>query len=376
MSETLLQINQALHHKITSEIKQKGAISFAQFMAMALYEPGLGYYSAGLNKLGKDGDFITAPELGTLFARCHASVFAEVLTGLSSPLLMELGAGTGQFCFDVLPALDNLGVLPEKYCIVEISADLKQVQQQKMKQLPDHISSRVEWLDRPPQEKFEGIIFANEVIDALPVEVFRTADKKYQRLMLAEKNGQLEEQWQLFPDHMAQYLQDLQLQLADGYRSEFLPQLNAWIDSITANLKKGMVMLVDYGYGRRTYYHPERSSGTLVCQRRHQANFNPYQDIGLQDITAFVDFTAVAEALELAGLQVTGYTTQGDFLLDAGINQWLNPDDDYPDYYKLVSEMKQLVLPEEMGEKFKSIVAVKGLKQSIKGFSNSRWNEL
>ncbi|MEZ5471592.1 MAG: SAM-dependent methyltransferase [Marinicella sp.] len=376
MSDTLLQINQALQHRITSEIKQKGAISFAQFMAMALYEPGLGYYSAGLNKLGKDGDFITSSELGTLFARCHATVFAEVLRKLSSPILMELGAGTGQFCFDILQALDALQVLPEKYCIVEISADLQRVQQQKLSQLPDHLNSKIHWLERPPEKEFEGIIFANEVIDALPVEIFKKAENKYLRLMLGSENQQLSEKWQPFPEHMAQYLTDMQLDLANGYRSEFLPQLDAWISAITIGLKKGMLMLVDYGYGRRTYYHPQRNTGTLVCQRRHQANFNPYQDIGLQDITAFVDFTAVAESMELAGLNVTGYTTQGDFLLDAGINQWLNPADEYSSYYKLVSEMKQLVLPEEMGEKFKTIVAVKNFNYPIKGYSNSRWKEL
>lgn len=376
MSETLLQINQALQHKITSEIKQKGAISFAQFMAMALYEPGLGYYSAGLNKLGEEGDFITAPELGSLFARCHATVFADVLKQLRHPVLLELGAGTGQFCFDVLLALDELQVLPEQYCIVEISADLKQVQQQKLEQLPSHLRDRIQWLDRPPENKFEGILFANEVIDALPVEIFRCHQQKYERLMLSVKNDSLIEQWQVFPESMNALLNDLKLDLPDGYRSEFLPQLDAWVQAITANLKKGMVMLVDYGYGRKTYYHPQRNSGTLVCQRRHQANFNPYQDIGLQDITAFVDFTAVAESLELAGMQVIGYTTQGDFLMDAGINQWLNPDDDYAEYYKLVSEMKQLVLPEEMGEKFKTIAAVKNIKSTIKGFSNNRWNEL
>jgi SAM-dependent MidA family methyltransferase len=376
MSDKLLQINQALQHKITSEIKQKGAISFAQFMAMALYEPGLGYYSAGLNKLGKEGDFITAPELGSLFARCHATVFADVLRGLSLPVIMEMGAGTGQFCFDVMLALDDLQKLPNEYVIVEISADLKQVQQQKIAELPAHLRDKVEWLNQPPEESFEGIIFANEVIDALPVEIFKTVEQNYQRLMLAFENNKLVEQWQPFPDYMAEYLQDLELKLTDGYRSEFLPQLGAWIKTITAKLKKGLVLLVDYGYGRRTYYHPERNSGTLVCQRRHQANFNPYQDIGLQDITAFVDFTAVAESLELAGLEVTGYTTQGDFLMDAGINQWLDPEGDYPDYYQLVSEMKQLVLPEEMGEKFKTIAAVKRLKKPIKGFSNNRWNEL
>jgi SAM-dependent MidA family methyltransferase len=376
MSDTLLQINQALQHKITSEIKQKGVISFAEFMAMALYEPGLGYYSAGLNKIGEAGDFITSSELGSLFAQCHANVFADVFKQLTAPVLVELGAGTGQFCFDILVALNDLEILPEKYLIVEVSADFKKVQSEKIKQLPQALQQKVEWLDRPPESNFEGIIFANEVIDALPVEVFKVENSDYQQLVLTKEKEQLVEQWQPFPPNIAQMLNDLELDLPDGYRSEFLPQLNAWVSAITKNLKKGMVMFVDYGYGRSTYYHPQRSSGTLVCQRRHQANFNPYQDIGLQDITAFVDFTAVAEALELADCQVVGYSTQGDFLVNAGIHQFLNPEDDFKDYYQLVSEMKQLVLPEEMGEKFKTIAAVKRLKPKIKGFKNSRWNEL
>lgn len=376
MSESLLQINQALQHKITSEIKQNGVISFAKFMKMALYEPGLGYYSAGLNKIGDGGDFITASELGSLFAKCHAVVFADTLKQLKSPSIIELGAGTGQFCLDTLLTLDELNALPEKYTIIEVSADFQKVQQEKLKSLPAKIKKLIHWSNQPPDTSYEGIIFANEVLDALPVEVFRIEQGQYQQLTLGFDGKQYIEQWQAFSPSVNQTLTQMQLKLANGYRSEFLPQLQSWITSVTQNLVKGLVLFVDYGYGRSTYYHPQRNTGTLVCQRRHQANFNPYQDVGLQDITSFVDFTAVAEGLDDAGFQLAGYTTQSDFLLDAGISQWIDPASEYSDYYRLVSEMKQLVLAEEMGEKFKTIAAVKNMDLNIKGFNHNRWNEL
>jgi SAM-dependent MidA family methyltransferase len=380
MSETPIQINLALQHTITSKIKQNGAISFAQFMKMALYEPGLGYYSAGLNKIGVDGDFITASELGSLFARCHAKVFADVLAELNKPIIVELGAGTGQFCIDVLLTMDELKVLPDTYYIVEVSADFKQVQANKIKLLPSHLQSKVQWLNQPPTSYYEGIVFANEVLDALPVEVFKFEDHQYHRLMLEYNNTNNEqvwhEVWQNFPPVIEQQLHQMDLNLSDGYRSEFLPHLSAWMASVTQNLNKGLVLLVDYGYGRSTYYHPQRNTGTLVCQQRHQANFNPYQDIGLQDITAFVDFTAVAEALTASGFELAGYTTQGDFLLASGIDHWIDPNADFQQYYRLISEMKQLMLPDEMGEKFKCMAAVKNISSEIIGFSHNRWNEL
>ncbi len=372
----LSKISRSLQHRITEKIKQKGAISFAEFMAMALYEPGLGYYSAGLAKLGVAGDFVTSSELGYLFARCHASFFAQVLQQLTAPHLFELGAGTGRFCCDVLTALDALGVLPDQYVILEVSADLKTVQQEQVAQLPPHLSERVHWIDQPPERAFEGVVFANEVLDALPVEVFQYKDDRYFRLMLTDQKGQLTEVWQPFNASMQQHLTAMDLQLAAGYRSEFLPQLASWMSSVTQSLKKGLVLMVDYGYSRNTYYHPQRNQGTLVCHRRHQANFNPYQDVGLQDITAFVDFTAVAEAMGEADLHVVGYTTQADFLLATNIDQWLDPEGAYVDYYGLVAEMKKLVLPDEMGEKFKSILATKNFEMELSSFNPNRLHEL
>jgi SAM-dependent MidA family methyltransferase len=376
MSDTLQQINQALQHKIDAEIKRSGTISFARFMHLALYEPGLGYYSSGLNKLGKDGDFVTSSELGHLFAQTLARVFAPMLKTLDQGWVLELGAGSGAFCADVLMALNELGQLPHRYLILEVSADLKQVQQQRISQLPPAIRDRVHWLDEPPEQAFNGLVFANEVIDALPVEVFRSQTHGYERLMLACDDVGIRECWKSFPADLNHQLENRQLTLEPGYRSEFIPHLDDWLHTVTHALRTGWVFFIDYGYGRPLYYHPQRNSGTLVCQRRHQAHFDPYRDVGLQDITAFVDFTAVAEGLQQAGFELIGYCTQGDFLVDAGIHERLDPTAPYADYYRLASELKQLVLPDEMGEKFKVMVAGKGVDQPIRGLKHNRWREL
>ncbi len=376
MSNSLEKIKSSLQHKITAQIKQKGAISFAEFMRMVLYEPGLGYYSAGLFKFGVEGDFVTSSELGTLFAQCHARCFAEILPNLTKPVVFELGAGSGRFCADVLVALAAMECLPDEYWILEVSADLKLTQQNAINALPEDLAKRVRWLDAPPHDSFEGVVYANEVLDALPVEVFQCIENKYQRLMLTDVGGELTEEWQDFSPELLSQLEQKKLSLPNGYRSEFIPNLAAWMESITECLSKGIVLMVDYGYGRPVYYHPQRNKGTLVCHRRHQANFNPYQDVGLQDITAFVEFTTVAESMEVVGLEVCGFTTQADFLINSGIDQSIDPSGDYQSYFKKVTEMKKLVMPEEMGEKFKVIAAQKNLSIELSGFKVNHWQTL
>ncbi len=348
-------------------------------MHMALYEPTLGYYSAGLPKLGAAGDFITAPELGPLFANGFANAFSPLLSMLRQPVIVEVGAGSGAFARDVLVALQAQDTLPEHYWILETSAHLRQVQKDNLSTLPADLRRRVHWLDTPPQEAFEGIVFANEVIDALPVEVFRRnrqCANGYERLHVQLTDSGFGDHWLPMDKNLAAQIPELCQALDDGYRSEFLPQLAPWIQAITAQLRKGGVFLVDYGYSRRDFYHPDRACGTLVCHHRHQANFDPYQQIGLQDITAFVDFTAVAEALDGANLGVEGFTTQGAFLLENSIQANLGSADSahYSQYYQRASELKQLVLPSEMGEKFKVIWASAGLDSEesarIPGFSS------
>ena len=380
MSDSLKQTQQTLWHQITQAIEQNNGLPFADFMRMALYQPGCGYYSAGLKKFGRAGDFITAVELGSLFAQSLARQFAEVMEQLQQPVILELGAGSGRFCADVLTALDAMDksgrYLPERYYILEVSADLKQQQQQHIDHLPEQLSRRVEWLDTPPKQTFNGVIFANEVLDALSVEVFQFKDNDYQRLVLDLKQDELVEHWHDFPEDLLAQIKAKDLTLPDGYRSEFIPHLNDWMAEITQHLNKGLVLFVDYGYGRDVYYHPERNTGTLVCHQRHQANFNPYHDVGAQDITAFVDFTSVAEALKAADCEVVGFNNQMDLLMGLGIESLLSNEGDYSDYYARATELKQLMMPSEMGEKFKCIAAVKKLDIPLSGFATNRLYDL
>lgn len=379
MSQSLQHTQQALWQHITDAIEENNGISFAEFMGKALYQPGLGYYSAGLKKFGKAGDFITAVELGSLFADTLAEQFGEVLQQVDNPVVLELGAGSGRFCADILTALaakNKPELIPNHYYILEVSGDLKQQQQERIAQLPDALKQCVTWLDAPPTEAFNGVIFANEVLDALPVEVFQYQNNAFQRLMLKLENNQLVEHWQPFPADLQQQLETKKLSLANGYRSEFIPNLNDWIMTITNSLNKGMVLFIDYGYGRPIYYHPERHTGTIVCHQRHQANFNPYHDVGLQDITAFVDFTAVAEGLKAAGNNVVGFNNQADLLMALGIEKKLDAEGDFSDYYAQASELKQLLLPTEMGERFKCIAALKNMDCSLTGFAINRLYDL
>ncbi len=371
IDSSLKQHSLALEEKIRERIIQDKTISFSQFMQMALYQPGFGYYSSGTHKFGEQGDFVTSPELGGLFAECMAKQFQQVLDQIEAPIVLELGAGTGQFCFDCLLELDSLNSLPEKYCILEVSADLQQRQQDKIQELPKHLQNIVTWIQQPPAEQFNGIIFANEVLDALPVEVFKFEDGQYQQMTVAWDGG-FKQDWQPMHDSLKEQIQAKELDLADGYVSEFVPNLSAWLKTITENLQQGVALFVDYGYERNAYYHAQRNEGTLVCFIQHQANFNYFENVGIQDMTAFVDFTAVAEAGDECGLDIDGYTTQAHFLMSMGIEQLLGDSEtNYTEYYRNTTEMKKLVMPNEMGEKFKVIAMSKNFDKELQGFSFS-----
>jgi len=371
LNSQLKQHSLALQNKIRERITQQNDISFAELMQMALYHPGLGYYSSGTHKFGKDGDFITSPEMGQLFAQCMANQFQQILKGLSSPVIVELGAGTGQFCFDCLLELDKLNSLPEKYYILEVSADLQQRQKQKIEGLSKHLKAKVEWLSKPLENVFSGVIFANEVIDALAVEVFKYEDQQFKQMRVGYEGGYVKK-WQAFPQHLNKEIGHKELNLAEGYVSEFIPHLNEWLNTITQCLKQGVVLFVDYGYERKGYYHPQRNQGTLVCHFQHQANFDYFSNIGIQDITAFVDFTAVAEAADVCGLSVDGYTTQAHFLMGLEIHNKLGDSEkDFTNYYQNTTEMKKLTLPNEMGEKFKVIALSRDYEGDLLGFAFS-----
>ncbi len=367
----LEQHSLALQKIIKDKIEKTGSISFAQFMHMALYQPGFGYYSSGNHKFGKEGDFVTAPELGDLFAKSMASQFSQVIHTIQSPIILELGAGTGQFACDCLLELENLNNLPEKYYILEVSADLQQRQVQKIKSLPKKLSQLVEWISQPLTQQFNGVVFANEVVDALPVEVFRYHDNEFQQMRVTW-NDSFKKTWGEFPENLLKQIKDKNLQLIEGYTSEFIPHLDSWLNSITQNLNQGVVIFVDYGYERNAYYHPQRSDGTLICFYQHQANFDYFSNVGIQDMTAFVDFTALAEAADSCGLEVDGFTTQAHFLMSLGIQNHLgDSQNDYKSYYQNTTEMKKLTMPNETGEKFKVMAFSKNYADELVGFSIS-----
>ncbi len=362
---------------VQQEIKKNGAIPFAQYMEMALYQPGLGYYSAGLHKFGAAGDFITAPELGSLFAQCLSKnilAVAEKLTAAEYNIL-EIGAGSGVLAADLLSLLEPA---PQSYLILERSADLRQQQHLKIKAQCPQMLSRVEWLDTPP-ENFSGIIFANEVADALPVERFRIEQQQVLQQVVDLENESLVLRWTPATTELADAVEKLQLEipnrLADGYESEICLLLKPWLSGLLKSLNQGVLLLADYGYPRHEYYHSGRNQGTLICHYRHRAHPDPLFWPGLQDITAFVDFTTLAEAgTELA--ELIGYTTQADFLFDSGLREILLTEstEDLPTQLKLSAEIKRLTLPAEMGYKFQFMGFSRGLNQpQIPGFSGHGW---
>jgi SAM-dependent MidA family methyltransferase len=342
---------------IATEIERCGGwLGFDRYMEMALYEPGLGYYSAGSTKLGAEGDFVTAPELSTLFGAVIARQIRATVSGFDRPIVLELGAGTGRLAKSVL---DALGGTVGEYWILELSADLR-ARQREM--LAPH-ANRIRWLDSLPEQGFEGFVLANEVADALPVEVFvRRRDGARQIGVGLDATGL---RWiEAGPDPaFAQRVDALETslgwQLPDGYRSELSSRLPAWIAGLAAPLDRGAVLLIDYGLPRREYYLPERAQGTLICHYRHRAHFDPLFAPGLQDISAWVDFSACADAAETAGLGVAGYTTQAQFLLHGGAAELLErlPDEDRE---REARALKTLVMPGEMGERFKLLLLARG----------------
>lgn len=363
-----------------------GAISFARFMELALYAPGLGYYCAGTRKFGSGGDFVTAPELSPLFSRCLARQCQEILGGLGGGAILELGAGTGIMAADLLQELCALDALPERYMILELSGELQERQRQTLAQRTPDLLERVVWLEALPKRGWRGVILGNEVLDALPVERFRITAQGPRRLMVVwTENGLASVEGEDDPSVtacVARIEQAIDSRLPEGYTSEYVPQLKGWLAAIAESLVAGALLLIDYGYPRYAYYHPERVNGTLLCHYRHRAHDDPLILPGLQDITANVDFTAVAEAARDAGLSVAGYATQSCFLFGCGLMELLAeampPGDDaggIPNpahsvhYLEQARQVKLLTLPGEMGERFQAIALTRNLEMPLRGFA-------
>ena len=358
-----------------------GTIGFDAYMRMALYAPGLGYYSAGATKLGADGDFVTAPEISDLFSRCLARQVADVLRDTGGDVL-ELGAGSGRMAADVLTELAAMECLPEKYRILEVSADLAERQRARIAQLPPELSRRVEWLERWPERSMRGVVLANEVLDAMPVERFvlhSREDGIDVRALGVGLGGDAFEWRELSPSAelmhaVADIVEALPAPLPDGYVSEVCLSFHPWMASVAQILEQGVVLLIDYGLPRSQLYHPERSRGTLRCHFRHRAHDDPFAHVGLQDITSWVDFTRVAEAADDAGLEVLGFATQAAFLIGAGMESLLSTEmeiagDDARRRAELAGQARRLLLPGEMGEIFKCLALARGYDAPLAGFA-------
>jgi len=353
-----------------------GSIPFWKYMELALYAPGLGYYSAGAHKFGKGGDFITAPERSPLFSAGVATAIAPALRQAGKgAVFMELGGGSGAFAESCLLALQDIGVLPARYAMLEPSADLRQRQRERLQaQLPAGLFARVEWLDGPIAEIWNGVLFANEVIDALPVPrfVIRAGEVMEEHVAL-DGEGRFVRTEKPADAMLIGAVRNIERRLPEplpeGYRSEALAQLPYWMQAVVGGLQNGALLLIDYGYARSEFYQPERSDGTLRAFRQQHVTNDVFAWPGLQDITASVDFTAVAEACVGAGFEFSGYCSQSSFLLGNGLERHLQAAEaqaaDEVARHNLRQQVKHLTLPSEMGERFQAIGFQRGVELDV-----------
>ena len=355
--------SQRLSTLIRTQIETAGgAIPFSRYMELALYAPELGYYNAGTRKFGAHGDFVTSPELGPTFAECVAQSFAPVLRQLGDgAVFFELGGGSGAFAEAALKHLATLDALPAHYWMLEPSADLRQRQQERLRgALAPELFDRCRWLDGPPEQEWRGVLFANEVLDALPTPRFAIRQGEvFEEYVVLDAQGEFLSVTQpadaLLRAAVRHVERNLQAPLAEGYCSEILPQLPYWIQAVGGLLTEGAMLFVDYGYPREEYYLPERNDGTLICHYQHRAHYDPFFQPGLQDLTASVDFTALAEAGVNAGFDLAGYSSQSNFLLGNGLQDRLEAIQNIENQavrYRRHMEIKKLTLPGQMGERF------------------------
>ena len=350
-----------------------GALPFDRYMELALYAPGLGYYVNGRRKFGEAGDFVTAPELSPLFGRCLARQVGECLDRLGGGCVLEVGAGSGRMAADILRELAALDRLPERYLILELSPSLQQTQYETLQAAVPELMSRVNWLTTLPDEPLDLVVVANELLDAMPVHRFRADSGAWQEAFVADQDEDFADHWApLAAPGLDEALRKIWPKgtPSSSYLSEINLRLAPWLRAVAAAIRRGYLLLIDYGYSQREYYHAERTQGTLICHFRHRAYADPYLLPGLQDMTANVDFTALAHAAVENGFNVGGYTTQAHFLLDSGLGELFQASDpnDVEAHLRLAQGVKKLTLPSEMGERFKVMALARDMSDELSGF--------
>ena len=369
-----LEHSEQLKTLIAKEISEAGPMTFARYMQLALYAPGLGYYNSGKQKFGKNGDFITAPELSPLFAQCLGRQCAQALQIIGGGNILEFGAGSGIMAADILLELEKLHCLPEHYYILEVSPDLKQQQHQTLLNRAPTLLERVQWINQLPSAPFTGVILANEVLDAMPAHRFYCDDKQIQEYFVTLQENQFMWDKSIPSDTLLRrQIEHLQKEYLGSipYSSEINLLITPWIAAISTLLKQGLILLIDYGFPRQEYYHPDRNQGTLMCHYRHRAHSDPFLFVGLQDITCHVDFTTIAEAAQSCGLTLSGYTNQASFLIGSGLADILQTNQYHSELeqFNANQQVKLLTSPSEMGELFKVMSLTRQLDHSLLGFS-------
>lgn len=361
------QYSEQLLTLIKHEISEAGGkITFADYMQLCLYAPGLGYYSAGSHKIGGGGDFTTAPHISSLFSQSLAHQIIDVLQQIDEGNILEFGAGSGKMAADILCELEAQHCLPHHYYIIEVSADLRERQQQEIHNIIPHLEDKVVWLDRLP-ENFNGVVLANEVCDAMPVHRLHFDHGHHYECYVTNKDDQL--QWcdgELSRTDFIDKITEIKSFIGEEtYFTEINLAAEAWLTSLTNSLQQGAIFIIDYGYSKANYYHPQRNHGTLMCYFQQQGHDNPLILAGLQDITAHVDFTSLAQIAFDNDFEVAGFQSQADFLLAGGITELSSRDGDAFEMLKQATEIKRLTLPTEMGETFKVLTLTKALDQLL-----------
>ena len=362
-----------LQDEIRQLIRTSGinAISFARFMESALYHPVDGYYTSATQVLGREGDFTTAPELGAVFGNFLSAKIARILNSSLIPArIYEFGAGSGKLCVQVLSELNRLGCEIDDYVIFEISPRLKKIQQQFVAKQSPEISTKVHWSDFPAGKRMQGVAIANEVIDAMPVELIRFVEGRVHQGYVTELGDTLRLKFRtILEEQFEQTCNQISWPKFEGtYTSEIHYRAEAWLEKVGKYFEVGSMLISDYGFPQHEYYHPDRNQGTLMCHRRHHSLHDPLEFIGCQDITAHVNFSSLARVAETVGLEVNGFTTLAGFIVDTGLESLDLASLQVSEQMSVTQQLNTLTSPSEMGELFKVMELSKNIEPDRLGF--------